>query len=477
MVKKTIQYIVFLVGMFMASWAVSSPLKVTITNGNISRTDIAIMPFYMPQKTPHLDKIATDIRDIIMNNLENSGLFVNVDEMAFLQTPKDVATKGPDFSKWMLVKTDALLSTELTVENTSKGVQYKLLVTLWDVSSSKALYSNTYSMSDVAIKRTPNLMRRYAHVMSDDIYTRITGEGKYFDSEVVFVAEDYDENRQKRKRLAIMDQDGANIRYLTSGTDWVVTPRFSPDGNFIAYLSYRKQNITGGNNRQIQREVAGITLRDRYSLKQKFIKTPGKTFYAPQFSPDSKYMILSVLSGRSSDLWVVYNAKKGNALDVSGQLRAKKLLSRPANTDYVDTTPYYSPDGKNIVFVSDRTGTAQLYTMTANGKNVRRISGGGGQYTTPVWSPRGDKIAFTKSLNGRFHIGIMNTDGTGEQLLTGSYFSEGPTFSPNGRVIMFSRQTKDTDEMYLMSVDITGKNERRLSPPKNASDPNWSKLR
>jgi TolB protein len=151
----------------------------------------------------------------------------------------------------------------------------------------------------------------------------------------------------------------------------------------------------------------------------------------------------------------------------------KRLTYSPA----IETAPSYSPDGKQIVFESDKSGSQQLYIMPGNGGDPRRISSGPGRYGTPVWSPRGDMIAFTKQSKGRFHIGVMRLDGSEERLLTASFLDESPTWSPNGRVIVFSRSTRGRDgTSSLYSVDISGRNLKPLKTPEGASDPSWSPL-
>jgi TolB protein len=292
--------------------------------------------------------------------------------------------------------------------------------------------------------------RRMAHKVADEVYSRITGEGAYFDSRVVYVSETGPKD-QRLKRLAIMDYDGANVQYLTDSSAIVLAPRFSPTGDRVLFTSYEsgfpRINVLDVGN--VQRRV----------LQQ----TQGTMSFAPRFAPDGQTVVFSLEQGGNTDLY---------RLDI-----ASGTQTRLTNAPSIETAPSYAPDGSQIVFESDRSGTQQLYVMPAGGGEARRISFGQGRYGTPVWSPRGDLIAFTKQNKGRFHIGVMRVDGSEERLLTASFLDEGPTWAPNGRVLMFTRETQGaTGRSSLYSVDITGRNLKPVRTPDGGSDPSWSPL-
>lgn len=292
--------------------------------------------------------------------------------------------------------------------------------------------------------------RRMAHKVADQVYSRITGEGGYFDSRVVYVSESGPKNA-RAKRLAIMDYDGANVQYLTDSSTIVIAPRFSPDGGRILYTSFQS-----GFPQVYEMDIGSVQSR---ALEEQ----PGTMTFAPRYAPDGRTVVFSLEQGGNTDIY---------AMD--GQSGASsRLTSAPS----IETAPSYSPDGSQIVFESDRSGTQQLYIMSAGGGEPVRISSGPGRYGTPVWSPRGDYIAFTKQHQGRFHIGVMRTDGSEERLLTASFLDEGPTWAPNGRVIMFTRQGAGASgEPALYSVDISGRNLRKVTSEGPASDPAWSPL-
>jgi len=427
----------------LLTFTLSGPLKaeltINITQGTVEPMPLAVSDFVGQGETEAYGK---NLAKVISSDLERSGLFRPIDRNAFIQNSAEIGTL-PRFGDWRVINAQALVQGRVElVEDGRLRVEFRL----WDVFAEQ-------QMVGLAYFTIPQNWRRVAHIISDAIYKRITGEEGYFDTRIVYIAESGPLTRRV-KRLAIMDQDGESHRFLTDGSSLVLTPRFSPTLQEITYLSYFGNlprvyifNIDSG-----RQEVLG--------------DFPGMTF-SPRFSPDGQNVIMSMSNGGNTDVYTM-------------DLRTRDVRQLTKHSA-IDTSPSYSPDGKNIVFNSDRGGAQQLYTMTEDGKNVRRISHGKGRYATPVWSPRGDLIAFTKMLGGRFFIGVMRFDGSGERLLAEDFLVEGPTWSPNGRVLMFFRQGKSNADgtggkTKLYSVDLTGHNEREIITPMDASDPAWSPL-
>ncbi|MGA0315130.1 MAG: Tol-Pal system beta propeller repeat protein TolB [Alphaproteobacteria bacterium] len=413
-------------------------LRVDITDGNPKPLPIAVTEFFGAD--PNASKLGNSIVRVISNDLERSGLFKLIDRRAFIQS-RESLRRLPQFPAWRQINAQALVvGTAQTLETGKLRVDFRL----WDVFSSKQLIGRR-------LETEPSNWRRVAHIISDSIYKRITGEDGYFDTRVVYVAET-GPAKKRVKRLAIMDQDGANLRYLTDGSNLVLTPRFSPTAQEITYLAYV-------NNRP-RVYIYNIDTGQREALGD----FPGMSF-APRFSPDGNRVIMSIAKNGNSDIYT---------MDLPTR-RTKRLTKHPA----IDTSPSFAPDGRRIVFNSDRGGQQQLYVMTLRDRNARRISYGTGRYATPVWSPRGDLIAFTKMFKGEFAIGVMRPDGSGERLLAKGFLVESPTWAPNGRVLMFFRKDrlgKQSGEPKLFSIDLTGYNERLIPTPTSSSDPAWSPL-
>ncbi|PPC81085.1 MAG: Tol-Pal system beta propeller repeat protein TolB [Hyphomicrobium sp.] len=426
------------VTMFVFGAASISPayaqLQGTQTQGTIAPIPVAV-PLFLGDDA----QLAGEISDVVQADLERSGLFQPLDRASFLEQVRDV-NAAPRFPDWRSIKADALVVGRVVKTGDGKvGAEFRL----WDVVSGKQLAGQRFSTAQAN-------WRRIGHLIADQVYERLTGEKGYFDTRVVYIDETGPKDK-RTKRLAIMDQDGANVRLLSQGQELVLTPRFSPTNQEITYMSYTRDqpkvfimNLETG-----QRELVG--------------DFPGMTF-APRFSPDGQRVVMSLGTpdGESSIYELDLRSRQSRRLTQSGG---------------IDTGPSYSPDGRQIVFESDREGSQQLYVMNADGSGVRRITNGDGRYSTPVWSPRGDYIAFTKQTSGRFLIGVMKPDGSGERVLTEGYHNEGPTWAPNGRVLMFFRESQGASGgPKIHSVDITGYNERQVATPAFGSDPAWSPL-
>ena len=423
-------------------------IEVDITRGNLSPLPIAVSPLSLDKETKNnlkkiLEKedVGAEISSVVENNLKKSGLFNPLSKDSFLQKP-DIAHLKPRFEDWALIKAQALITGKVTFSDEKLRVEFRL----WDVLAAK-------EMMALAFTTVPSNWRRVGHIITDKIYERLTGEKGYFDTRIIYVSEEGPKTK-RIKKLAIMDQDGFNTKYLTLGNELVLTPRFNPTNQMVTYLSYF-------------RNLPRVYLLDIETGIQEVVGDfPGMTF-APRFSPDGKKIIMSFAKDGNSDIYT---------MDLEN-----RIVERITNHPSIDTSPSYSPDGKYICFNSDRSGYQQIYIMKSDGSNVKRISFGNGLYGTPVWSPRGDLIAFTKLHKGKFYIGVMRTNGKGERLLTENFYQEAPSWSPNGRVLIFYRETKTDDKgegfsAKLWSIDLTGYNERLVSTETDASDPSWSSL-
>ncbi len=406
--------------------------------GSQDGANLRPVPIAIPYFFGDDPRLGAALADVVTANLTRSGLFKPIDRAAFVQNVSNIDV-APRFADWRSIGAEALVvGRTVRLQDGRLRAQFRL----WDVVLGKPLTGQQFSI-------TPQHWRRLAHLISDQVYQKMTLESGYFDTRVVFIDETGPKNK-RLKRLAIMDQDGENVRLLSDGRELVITPRFNPKRQEVTYMSY-----VNGQPRVLMMDLAS---RQRQVVGD----FPGMTF-APRFAPEGQRIVMSFQQGGSSSIV---------EMDLRSR-RSRQLTQSQA----IDTGPCYAPDGKQIVFESDREGTQQLYVMNSDGSNQRRISYQEGRYSTPVWSPRGDYIAFTKQYGGQFLIGVMLADGSGERILTEGYHNEGPTWAPNGRVLMFFRESQGArGGARIYSIDLTGYNEQQVKTPSFASDPAWSPL-
>ena len=434
----------FFVGMLLinlsfafAQKTVAPQLDMTVNRGVIKPISLAVPSFIKESGANSI--ISRELAKVISNNLNGTGLFKSIPQTAYVSTPLSFNTPV-QFSDWSIINADVLVVGSVGLKPDGRlEVKFRL----WDVSQQKEIGKGKQYFTN------SESWRRISHKISDTIYTRVTGEGAYFDSRVVFVSETGPKDN-RTKRLAIMDQDGANFRLLKHPPSLVIAPRFSPTTNKIIFTGYET-----GKPRVYLMDLSSGEITSLPELQ-------GMSF-APRFSTDGSEIVLSITENGNTDIFISNLA--------SGTKR--RLTTNIA----LDTAPSFSPDGNRIVFESDRGGGQQLYIIPSKGGEAKRISFGEGRYATPVWSPRGDLIAFTKIKEGKFHIGVMRVDGTKERLLTTSFLDEGPAWAPNGRVLMFFRETPGkAGAPSIYSIDISGRNLRKIKTSSFASDPNWSQI-
>lgn len=422
-------------------FAHTAKAELTIDVNGAMRDPMPIAIAEMVSSSSSAANYGEQIREVVIADLERSGLFRVISSKSYIQKFKSI-DEMPVFTDWQAINSLALVQSAIS-ENGANSL--KIEFRLWDVFAEEQLKGQSFTT-------TKDNWRRVAHVIADAIYEQLTGEKGYFDTRVVYISESGPTTRRV-KRLAIMDQDGENHKFLTNGASMALTPRFSPNLQKITYLSFAG-------------DTPRVYILDIETGKQRLVgQFQGMTF-APVFSPDSSKLLLSYAQNGITNIYEM-------------DLKTNKK-TRLTNSSAIDTSPSYSPDGSKIVFNSDRGGNQQLYVMNADGSDVHRISFGQGRYATPVWSPRGDYIAFTKMANGQFYIGVMYPDGTGERLITSGYLVEAPVWAPNGRVLMYFRQDRASGRtaapVKLYTIDLTGYNERMMITPADASDPAWSPL-
>ncbi|MCF3972891.1 Tol-Pal system beta propeller repeat protein TolB [Paracoccus salsus] len=409
------------------------PLRIEITDGVVEAMPVAIPAFFGDAE------IASRIRDVVADDLTGTGLFREIAAEAQIARP-DSFTDAIAYQDWRAINAQALVTAEVTQAGEEISVKFRL----FDV------FAGQPQGDGMQFDARASDWRRAAHKIADQIYARLTGEAPYFDSRVAFVQETGPKDA-RIKRIGVMDYDGANILWMTDSSSLVLAPHFSPDGKSLLYTSFDSG-------------FPQIRVMDVDSVTSRPLTQGGDSMaFAPRYSPDGRWVVYSLEKGGNTDIWLMDAA--------TGAQRA--LTHSPS----IETSPSFSSDGRRIVFESDRSGTPQLYVIGIEGGEPTRISFGEGRYGTPAWSPKGDMIAYTRQVGDRFHIGVMRTDGSGEKNLTESFLDEGPTWAPNGRVVMFTRLTPGgSGQPLLHSVDITGRNMRPLDLDFAASDPSWGPL-
>lgn len=420
-------------------------LKIEITQGQVRPDPIAITNFYSTDST--LQDLGENISKVVSDDLQRSGLFEPITRDAFIQTEASLIKAVPRYADWRLIKARFLVCGTIRYEGiTNVTISFRL----YDVITGQQMLG--LSLSAERLK-----WRKLSHIIADTIYSRITNEKGLFNTHIVY-SEVVGGRGKTQKRLMRADQDGENRQALTDGKSLVLMPRFSPDGKKIAYLKYSKNaafvhvmDLSDGK----EKTLGGL---------DKHLRNFGEMTFAPRFLPDSKSLIMSLVKDGKSAIYH-YNL-------ITGTL--EPLTAHRS----IDTSPCASPDGKQIVFTSDRDreGGEQMFIMDIKGGNVRRISWGEGKYSQPVWSPRGDYIAFTKQHKGRFYIGLMSPEGTSERLIAQGYLVEAPSWSPNGRYLVFTKEDKSSGPGRIVMMDLTGTHQILIKTTGDVSDCTWSPL-
>ena len=431
-----------ILGFFIAAFMFVAParaeLKVDIIAGALEPISVAVQKFEIEGNVSSKD--AEMIRDVVDADLKSTGLFRIVSRDALPEFVK--MGNLPDFQLWAAVKAQVLVQAKLSAES---GGRYNLEFYVWDVNAKEQIEAQSL----VASKKSA---RRLAHIMADAIYERLTGEVGYFDTQIVFIAE-IGPVHDRTKRMAIMDQDGYGLKYLSDKDTFVMSPHFSPNMQTIVFLSYRDNDPM-------------VWTLDLETGEQRRLGQFGGMNFAPRFSPDGTKIALSLVKNGITHIY---------EYDIES-----KSLRQLTFGNSLNTSPSYSPDGKKMAFNSDRSGKQQIYILDLETGAVERITYGAGKYATPAWSPDGKFIAFTKMADDTFYIGIMDPRGRNEKILAGGWYMEAPSWAPGSRRLVYYETEKALDGIerisHIRSVDITGQNIYEIELPDNVNgvEPTWS---
>lgn len=454
--KKIISFI-YLISLF-CFFSIDSARAVVsfkIKGDEIPKSKILIYGF--DEANSYVSKDASKIVEQIRENLTSTALFDVISHQDYIKL-FNIKNKSsfnisrsnlsintvPDFNKYASVGIDALLIADVGFNASESKLELK--VRLWDILDERQMFGKYYLTGQDRYKKMSNMI-------SNKVFESITGEKSgHFDSQIAYIAESGNP-RKRVKRIALMDFDGGNFRYLTDGEDLVLTPSFSKNPGELFFLRYFK-------NRP---QIFYLDIEKKIISKLSKIK---KTTFAPYAHPQNPNLLLfSIIDSRG-------------ASNIYEMNRYSDRITKLTRGRAINTTPSYSPDGKKIIFSSDRSGTEKIYVMNYDGSNTKKISNGRGSYSKPIWSPDGSLIAFTRVSKNRFYIGVMTPDGKNERVITSAYLVEGARWSPNGRYLIYSKKTSpygkgSIPKIYIMDI-VTGY-ERMLPTPdsEGATDPDW----
>jgi len=422
--------------LYLVPLSARAELKIDIIAGNVAPIPVAVQEF---ESAPANKKLAGQLRDVVVADLKSTGLFRMINRDAYPEHVK--LDEMPNFADWAAIRAQVLVQGRLTEID---GGKLRLEFYVWDIAGKEQIEAQSLTAS-------VSSARRLGHIMADGIYERLTGEVGYFDTQIIFIAETGAPDARVQ-RMAIMDSDGYNFRYMSDGADMVMSPHFSPNMQTVVFLSYHNNDPM-------------VWSLDMNTGDQRRLGKFGGMTFAPRFSPDGSKIALSLA--------------KGDAVNLYEYDIASRKLRQLTFGDYIDTSPSYSPDGSKIAFNSNRSGTQQIHLLNMADLTQKRLTYGAGRYATPAWNPRGDYIAFTKISDDTFYIGIMTDAGKNEKILASGWFLENPNWAPGGRRLVYYTTDKvsNTDRAsHIRSVDINGMNDYEIKLPDGLSgtEPTWS---
>lgn len=366
------------------------------------------------------------IAQIVRDDLNRSGLFKLVDATN-LPVPADAAQVR--FPEWKGRGADFLAFGRVVP---AADGRLSARVVLVDVAKQVELGNFSYTLS-------PAQARVTAHRLADDIYQKITGERGFFNTKIAYV-----KKSGNRFDLIVADSDGQNEQSALTSREPIISPRWSPDGSKLAYVSFE--------NKKPQ-----IWVHEIYTSKRTLVGNFRGSNSAPAWSPDGATLAIALTLSGGTQIYTI---------PASGG-ESKRLT----NSGGIDTEPWYAPDGM-IYFTSDRGGSPQIYRMSASGGDARRVTFKGTYNVSPRVSPDGKTLAYITRTNGQFQVSILDLATNQDMTLTDTVKDESPSFAPNGRMLLYATEIGGRGVLAAVSKDAQVK--QRISvTAADAREPAW----
>ena len=410
---------VLMVAAHVGAWA---QFRVEISGIGLAQLPIAVVPFKGEEASPQ------KVSAIVLADLERSGQFRGVEANAGVLDE----SSRPDFAAWRQRAADALLVGSVT--RLADG-RFDVRMRLWDVVRGQDYGAQSYAVQVADL-------RLASHRIADFVYEKLTGDKGIFSTRLAYVTKS-----GSNFNLWVADADGENPQSALNSNEPIISPAWSPSGAQLAYVSFESRKPT-------------IYVHDVATGKRRLVANFKGSNSAPAWSPDGRTLAVTLSRDGGSQLYL---------MDVSSPGSEPRRI---AQSSAIDTEPVFTADGKSIYFVSDRGGSPQIYRVAATGGTPERVTFNGTYNISPAISPDGRSLTYISRVNGAFKLHLMDLASGNATAITETGADESPSFSPNGRLIIYATQQQGREA--LMTTTLDGKIKARLAGQNgDIREPHW----